>query len=182
MRRREARNRPSAGRALQRLAKTGVSWYALTDRHEYRETFMRSTTALSALFAVGAGAACAGGDPWALLGEIAIEEIATETTYEVRKSFPAALQGGLQEFRITGYAVPLTPGENVTGLLLVSDMGLCPFCGSGEHGGSLEVLLDEPMIGLEEGARISLVGNLEMVDDPMTWQTAVLRNARPVDG
>jgi len=139
---------------------------------------MRSTTAFAALVAAGAGAAHAEEDPWALLDSIGIEEIATETTYEVKKSFPPALRDGVRDFRITGYAVPLTPGEDVTELILVSDMGLCPFCGSGEPGASLQVLLDEPIVGLEEGARISLVGDLAMVTDPMTWQATVLRNAR----
>jgi hypothetical protein len=143
---------------------------------------MRSTKALAAILATGSTAAIAEGDPWALLDAIAIEEIATDTTYEVRKTFPPALRDGQRDFRISGYAVPLTPGRNVTELVLVSDMGLCPFCGSAEHGASLQVVLDEPIAGLEEGARISLVGDLAMVTDPMTWQAAVLRNARLVDG
>ena len=116
-------------------------------------------------------------DVWALLGEVEIDEIVTETRYEVKKTFPKQLEDGIQELTITGYAMPLTPGDIIRELLLVSDMGTCPFCGSGDHGTSLKVTLAEPLTTLEDGARITLKGALSAVRDTTTWQSAVLENA-----
>ena len=137
-----------------------------------------STLALTTVLGATAGAAQAESDPWALLSQIEIEEIVTETSYEVRKVFPAAIENGIEVFDITGYAVPLSPEGEVRELMLVADMGDCPFCGSSEHGGSLMVQLAEPLAGLEEGQRITLRGALEAVTDPETWQAAVMKGAR----
>jgi len=87
---------------------------------------------------------------------------------------------GAIEFEITGYAVPLTPGELISDLILVSDIGSCPFCGSLDHGASLEVTLAEAIPAFEDSTRLSLRGTLEPVTDPETWQAAILRNARIV--
>ncbi|MFT6168538.1 MAG: hypothetical protein ACJAR9_000648 [Celeribacter sp.] len=120
-------------------------------------------------------------DVWALLGEVEIDEIVTDTSYEVKKTFPKQLDDGIQELTITGYAMPLTPGSVIRELLLVSDMGTCPFCGSGDHGTSLKVTLAEPLSDFEDGARITLKGALTAVRDTTTWQSAVLENAILVD-
>ena len=120
-------------------------------------------------------------DVWALLGEVEIDEIVTDTSYEVKKTFPKQLDDGIQELTITGYAMPLTPGSVISELLLVSDMGTCPFCGSGDHGTSLKVTLAEPLSDFEDGARITLKGALTAVRDTTTWQSAVLENAILVD-
>ena len=80
-------------------------------------------------------------DVWQLLDQIEIEEVVTETTYEVKKSLPFEIDKGLQGVEITGFAVPTYPGETVKELLLVSDMGLCPLCCSGDHGATLQVML-----------------------------------------
>lgn len=141
----------------------------------------RHHLALSAI-AIGTGAhsASADVDSWHLLNEIDREEIVTDTSYEVRKNFPDALSKGAIEFEITGYAAPLTPGDLISDLILVSDMGSCPFCGSLDHGASLEVTLAEAIPAFDENTRLSLRGTLEPVTDPETWQAAVLRNARIV--
>lgn len=116
-------------------------------------------------------------DGWALLSAIEIEEIVTETTYEVRKTFPETLAEGRSGMELTGYAFPISTGSEVRQVMLVSDMGLCPLCGSGEHGASVEVTLAEPLMGLEDGARVTLRGDMRPVRDPETWQSAVLENA-----
>lgn len=141
-----------------------------------------SLVALSAPAAFGAGAALAETPDmaWDLLKEITVEEIITETSYEVRKVFPASIEDGIEQFDISGYVVPLSEGPEITDLILVSDMGFCPFCGSPEHGTNLLVSMSEPSIGFEEGSRITLRGALEPVLDNETWQTAVLTNARPL--
>lgn len=117
-------------------------------------------------------------DAWTLLEQIQIEEIVTETTYEVRKTFPAQMSEVGEGFQISGYAVPMYPGEKITDLILVSDMGLCPLCGNGGHSANLQITLAEPIEVLDETQRIQLVGDLTPVLDPETWQAAILKNAR----
>ncbi|MBU2935725.1 MULTISPECIES: hypothetical protein [Pacificibacter] len=120
-------------------------------------------------------------DVWALLGEVSIDEIVTDNSYEVKKSFPKQLENGIEDLTITGYAMPLTPGSLIHELILVSDMGTCPLCGSPDHGTSLQVTLAEPLDNFEDGARITLRGNLSAVTDTTTWQSAVLENAVRID-
>ncbi|PVA08359.1 hypothetical protein [Thalassorhabdomicrobium marinisediminis] len=140
-----------------------------------------SLIALSTPLALTAGSlwADASPAPWDLLKAIEIEEIVTDTSYEVRKNFPASVENGIAQFDITGFVVPLFGDETgLTEIVLVSDMGFCPFCGSPEHGTNLRVSLAEPLIGVEEGARISLRGALEPVTDSETWETMILTGAR----
>jgi hypothetical protein len=114
---------------------------------------------------------------WELLSAIKVEEIVTDTTYEVRKIFPTEIKNGIDQFDITGYIVPLTDEPNISNFILVSDMA-CPFCGSPEHGTSLQVKMTNPLKGFEEGTRITLRGALQAVTDPETWQTTIMINAR----
>ncbi|WP_421704608.1 hypothetical protein [Aliiroseovarius sp.] len=139
-----------------------------------------SIAALYVAMAGAAGPAFGETDPWALLSAVEIEEIVTETRYEVRKSFPEQLEQGISDFRISGYAMPMEAGASVRQVMLVSDMGSCPFCGQADHGITLMVELDEPISTFDEGTRLSLVGDLEAVTDPDTWQSAVMRHARVV--
>ena len=134
-------------------------------------TFGVSTVAFTA------PAALAQVDVWQLLDQIEIEEVITETSYEVKKTLPSEIDEGLQGVEITGFAVPMIPGEMVQELLLVSDMGLCPLCGSGEHGATLQITLAEPVPSFEEGAKLTLRGDLQAVRDPETWQAAIMTSA-----
>lgn len=141
----------------------------------------RHHLALSAIAIGTGGAQAASASPsdesWHLLNTIDRIEIITDTTYEVRKIYPEALRGDDIELEITGYAVPLTPGEKVRELLLLSDMGTCPFCGSLDHGATLEVSLAEAIPTFDDSMRISLRGTLQKVTDPETWQATILRDA-----
>lgn len=119
---------------------------------------------------------------WDALAAIEIEEIMTETTYEVRKIFPAEIRDGVERFDITGFAVPLGETENVRDFMIVSDIGFCPFCGDPQHGTALQVTLAEPIPFIEEGMRLSLRGSLETIKDEQTWQSAIMRDAVIVDG
>lgn len=138
-----------------------------------------SALALSAPLALGAGVVFADDSAaqWDLLAAIEVEEIITDTTYEVRKVFPSALENGVEQFDISGYLVPLSDGAVITDFILISDMGFCPFCGSPEHGTSLQVSMADP-IPFQDGKRVTLRGALETVTDPETWQTTVLTDAR----
>jgi hypothetical protein len=145
---------------------------------------MISASVFSAVFGVTTTAALpvwAQTDIWALLGEVQIEEIVTNTSYEVKKTFPKPLNDGIQALKITGYAMPLTPGDAISELILVSDMGTCPLCGGTGHGTSLQVKLAQPLTNFEQGRRITVQGNLSAVRDTTTWQSAVLENAVLVD-
>lgn len=119
---------------------------------------------------------------WDALAAIEIEEIMTDTTYQVRKIFPAEIKDGVAQFDITGFAVPLGDTSNVRDFMLVSDIGFCPFCGDPEHGTALQVTLAEPLDFVEEGMRLSLRGSLETIKDDQTWQSAIMRDAVVVDG
>lgn len=136
-----------------------------------------SRVTLAAALGATATSAVAGTDGWQLMQGISINEIVTETSYVVKKEFPERLRNGLQGVELTGYAVPLTPGANVRELMLVADMGVCPFCGGLDHTATVQVNLDQPIVGLEEGARITLRGDMRPVTDPETWQAVVVENA-----
>ncbi|WP_296417274.1 hypothetical protein [Pseudooctadecabacter sp.] len=137
-----------------------------------------SIAALSAPLATFAGAVWADDANWALLDQIEVEEIITDTSYEVRKVFPSAIENGVEQFDISGYVVPLYSETDIKEFILISDMGFCPFCGDPEHGTSLQVTMADPLPGYVEGERITLRGALQTVTDSETWQTTVLTNAR----
>ncbi|WP_425098817.1 hypothetical protein [Tropicibacter sp. S64] len=135
------------------------------------------TSPLALLAALGAGAASAQPDTWALLGQIEIDEVITDSSYSVTKRYPAALGEDPQVVTITGYAAPALPGDMVRELMLVADMGSCPFCGSPDHGAALMVTLAEPVAFTDETRRLTLRGTLKRVEDPETWQAVVLEDA-----
>ena len=119
---------------------------------------------------------------WDALAAIEIEEIVSDTSYEVRKIFPSEIKDGVEQFDITGFAVPLGDTTNVREFMIVSDMGFCPFCGNPEHGTSLQVSLAEPIPFVEEGMRLTLRGALETIGDSQTWQSTIMRDAVVIDG
>lgn len=127
--------------------------------------------------AVLAGGAQADEAAWSVLRGIEIEEIVTADSYRAVKTYPAAIENGVAQFDITGFAIPMEEGATIRTLMLVSDMLTCPFCGLPDHAAALEVTLDTP-IAVEEGQRITLRGALELNRDPETWQAATLTGAR----
>lgn len=142
---------------------------------------MVSRTALISALGMTGTAGFAETDVWSLLSQVQIDETLTADSYSVNKTFPAAFQSEIEGVEIAGYAMPISDGTTIRELLVVADMGLCPFCGSGEHGGSLLVQLDSPLFEFEEGARVTVRGTLTPVTDPETWQAAVLSNAQLIE-
>ena len=135
--------------------------------------------ALSAPLAMTSGVAWAEEtSPWDLLADIQIEEIVTETSYEVSKIYPSVIENGVEQFDISGYVVPLYSETDLKEFILISDMGFCPFCGDPDHGTSLQVSMENPLPGFVEGQRITVRGALEPVTDSETWQTTILKNAQ----
>ena len=72
-----------------------------------RDVRNSSTLALTTALGATAGAAQAESDPWALLSQIEIEEIVTETSYEVRKVFPADEHAAVAISGTAGLAVDM---------------------------------------------------------------------------
>ncbi|MEL6586368.1 MAG: hypothetical protein AAFY65_16060 [Pseudomonadota bacterium] len=131
-------------------------------------------------FAVMANAASAEEANWSVIKGIDIKEVVTEDSYKAVKIFPSAIENGVEQFDITGFAMPFSEGGLTTSLMLVSDMVTCPFCNLPDHAAALEVTLAEP-IAIEDGQRITLRGALNVIHDPETWQAAVLRDAHIVE-
>ena len=141
-----------------------------------------SRTALMSALTVTTGFAHAGTDAWTLMEQIQIKEIVTDTTYEVQKQFPEDMEELGRDIKVTGYAAATIPGAMVDEIILVSDMGLCPLCGGGDHNANLQIKLAQPIPYFEEGTKMTLQGDLRKVLDPETWQSAILENARLVTG
>ena len=147
---------------------------------------MRSNPISTSVFALAAAhtsfatplLAATGQDGWDLLNGVEVEEIVTDTSYTMRKVYPAGLENGIEQFELTGYVVLTWSEENVREFLLISDMGFCPFCGDPEHGTALQVQLSAPADVLEDGARITVRGALEPVQDTETTQATRLTGAR----
>ena len=136
-----------------------------------------STLALGAAFMSSTTGVWAQSNDWDLLRGIEITETVTDTSYRVDKSFPTEIRNGRAGMVLTGYVVPITPGAQVRELILVSDMGFCPFCGDPDHGASIRVTLATPVNDITEGTRITLRGDMTPDSDPETWNAAILENA-----
>ena len=130
--------------------------------------------ALAAALVIPAAAAA---DGWDLLSSIEVVEVEEGEIWRAEKSFPDELRAAADGFRVTGYLVPIVPEPYLQTFLVVEDPADCPFCGSGGYGSVLEVVLREPMPQLAEFALIEVTGRLELIDDPMTLQSARLVDA-----
>lgn len=94
------------------------------------------------------------------------------------KEFPEEMQATTEDFVITGYVSQAFEGqEEMSELMLLSDIGLCPLCGAGDHTTSLMIEFDEPIAALEPDTRITVKGTLLRIDDE-TSTVAKLVGAR----
>lgn len=146
---------------------------------------MRALTALAATAAAATPALAeeTGTDAaWALVRGVEAREVIRGDDYAVVKRFPAEIEGGVDVFEIAGYLVPLGFGAETTDFMLVPEAGMCPFCGSSEHGTAIEVSLAEPMavseVGEDATTRVVLRGALHAIKDPETFQALYLTDAR----
>ncbi|PRY95044.1 hypothetical protein BCF33_0656 [Hasllibacter halocynthiae] len=140
----------------------------------------RAMIPLAALPALPAVAETEGAaDAWHVLDRITFDEVATEDSYAVHKTFPAEIADGAPAFEVSGYAVPMDlEGRE---FMLVSDLAECPFCGAGDHGVTVNVSMAEPMPGIDASQRVVLRGALIPVHDPETWQSVILTDAVRLD-
>ncbi|MBM2576215.1 hypothetical protein JQC91_07845 [Jannaschia sp. Os4] len=118
---------------------------------------------------------------WSLIEGIEREEVISGDDYAVIKRFPAEIAGGVDEFEIAGYLVPLGFGAETADWMLVPEAGMCPFCGSSEHGTAIEVSMAEPIavdeIGEDATKRVVLRGSLHALKDPQTFQALYMTGA-----
>jgi len=119
---------------------------------------------------------------WELLSSVRISEEGSGLNWRAVKVFPEAVRAATDGFEITGYAIPIVPEAYVETFLLVADPADCPFCGNSGYGPVLEVHLKRPLGDLVEFDEITVTGQLELIDDPETFQAFRLLDAIPVEG
>ncbi|MEL6913258.1 MAG: hypothetical protein AAFP13_02030 [Pseudomonadota bacterium] len=118
---------------------------------------------------------------WNLLNLASVSEAVVDDTWFAVKAFPEELRAATDDFLIEGYVVPILAEPEISSFILVQDPENCPFCGTGSgYAPVLEVILGEPIPSVEEFSRIRVQGELELIDDPQTFQMFVLVNAAPV--
>ena len=147
---------------------------------------MRALTALATIGAATATTTPAWAEEvhpaWTLIDGVEREEIVTDDSYAVVKRFPAEIAGGIDEFEIAGYLIPLGFGAETADWMLVPEAGMCPFCGSSEHGTAIEVSMAEPIavdtIGEDATKRVVLRGALHTLKDPETFQALYMTGAQ----
>lgn len=124
-----------------------------------------------------------GVDPsWDLIGRIEVEERIDGDRYMVMKRFPPELDGGAPVFEISGFLYPAGFEAETTEFILVPEAGMCPFCGSPDHGTAIAVSMADPMPSVEGTSRVVLRGTLHAVTDPETFQAVVMTGAVAIEG
>ncbi|KAJ55545.1 hypothetical protein ACMU_12695 [Actibacterium mucosum KCTC 23349] len=116
---------------------------------------------------------------WHLLREVQVTEYQdTNGDWLVAKEFPEALRERADDFQITGFYSPFMAEAYVQQFMLLPEDSDCPFCGASGYGVMLEVHMRHPLPDIAEGTLLTLTGRLELMDDPGTYQTARLLDAR----
>lgn len=81
-----------------------------------------------------------------------------------------------KDILIFGYVFLMLSGEIIKELILVFDMGFCLFCGNGDYGVNLQVMLVELIINFDESICIMLWGNIKVVIDFEIWQFVIMED------
>lgn len=119
---------------------------------------------------------------WNLLNTATLSERVVDDRWEVVKEFPDALRGAARDFTVEGYLVPIWAEPTLSAFILVQDPENCPFCGTGSgYGPVLEVFLARAIPAQAEFSRIKVQGELELLEDPETYQMFRLVEARALD-
>ena len=119
-----------------------------------------------------------GNEGWDVLSEVSYDETGDGEHWRVHKTFSSDLIAAAQDFTISGFVVPVLAEPVLTTFLLVKDPADCPYCGNGGYGPVLEVTMAEPLPDLPEFTEITLVGQLELIADPLTTQAYRMIDAR----
>ena len=116
---------------------------------------------------------------WEVLEGVEIKEVISGDDWLAEKTFSDQLLDLAGPIEITGYYLPFAAQPFVQDFLLIQDPAGCPFCGSGEAGTlALEVSLKRPMSDIAEYSKIVVAGQLELIEDPLTFQAYRLIDAR----
>ncbi|KMW57818.1 hypothetical protein AIOL_002786 [Candidatus Rhodobacter oscarellae] len=109
---------------------------------------------------------------WQVLQGVTITEELDGDIWQAKKSFSADVLAAAESrnFDIAGFYVPIQAQAYIEFFLLVPDPADCPFCGNGGYGPSLEVTLKKPMKDMAEFSKLHIRGQLELIDDPTTYQ------------
>ncbi|MGR3468178.1 MAG: hypothetical protein ACU0CI_09870 [Shimia sp.] len=102
-------------------------------------------------------------DAWALIGDVTKAESAADAALALTALYPAGTEGDAPAFELTGYVALMSASAEASEFILLSDMGFCPWCGETGHGAAVPVTLKAPAGALEDGARITLRGALDVV-------------------
>lgn len=140
-----------------------------------------ATLATTTSLAVTAALAASPFDNWRLLDSVEITEVVQNDIWIAQKTFPDDLVAARDGFTIEGFYLPIEAQAQITSFLLIRDPAECPFCGGGGYGPSLEVTLARPMNDRELYTRITIQGQLELIDDPETYMAYRLVDAEVLD-
>ena len=145
---------------------------------------MRSTLLVLILLAAPAAATDAlfdSDEAWNLLNTATVREKIEDDLYLAVKDFPAPLREAAEDFTVQGFLIPIWAEAELSAFMLVQDPENCPFCGTGSgYAPVLEVHLAEAIPAQEEFTQIRVRGELELIEDPLTYQMFRMVDARAV--
>ncbi|MEM6276745.1 MAG: hypothetical protein AAF714_07310 [Pseudomonadota bacterium] len=119
---------------------------------------------------------------WNLLNTATVSEKITGDIWEAVKEFPEPLRDATDDFVVQGFLVPMLAEAELSHFILVQDPENCPFCGNGSgYAPVLEVMLAQAIPALPEFSQIRVQGELELIEDPQTYQMFRLVDARAVN-
>jgi len=116
-----------------------------------------------------------------LLDTVQIKEVMSGNQWRAEKTFSDGLRAATDGFTIEGYYLPIEAQGYISSFLLIRDPADCPFCGLSGYGPSLEVTLKRPMRDRAPYSKITLRGDLELIDDPETYMAYRLIDAAVLD-
>ncbi|MEM6896058.1 MAG: hypothetical protein AAF576_01685 [Pseudomonadota bacterium] len=119
---------------------------------------------------------------WNLLNTATVSERLKDGRWEAVKRFPDPLRDAAESFVVEGFVIPILPEPELSTFMMVQDPNNCPFCGTGSgYAPVLEVMLSHAIPSVPEFSRMRVTGELELIDDPDTYQMFRLVSARPLD-
>ena len=127
--------------------------------------------------AVFAYAASEAEQAWSLLATAEVREVTSEGEWKAVKTFPDVLRAAREDFKVSGFYVPIQAQGYVTSFILVESPASCPFCGDSGYGPVLEVTMKRPMPDLPEFSQITVLGRLEFNEASDTFQMYQLVDA-----
>ena len=114
---------------------------------------------------------------WELLASIQIEDTSDDILPHMIKTFPKPVRDAAEEFVIEGYLIRFVAEPYLQEFMIVPDPPECPFCGGAGYGPYLEVNTRQPLDDLPDYTKLSLIGQLEFIEDPTVYDAVKLVDA-----